>query len=272
MRTFNIIVFLLVLFIYRADAQLVSSRIYSSTTSLGVAFANVGVLHKNIGTVTDEAGNFSLDVTGLPVTDTLKVSCIGFQDYIITIAGFKALSGGIALSPKTTQLKPVIVRPLNLQQLQVGLNTQSQSVKGGFTSNDLGSELGTVFNYKGKKPGQLKQVSVSIAYSAYDTLLFRLNVYKMVKGRPAENILTEPIFIKTALKNGVLTTDLSSYNIEVNGPVLVSLEWVKELYGTDLFFSFRLFKRVSFARKTSHGDWYKLGHGAGIWGIIETEK
>jgi len=65
---------------------------------------------------------------------------------------------------------------------------------------------------------------------------------------------------------------LSKYNIAVEGPIFVSIEWVRDLFGGQLFFSFKLLKKVSFARKTSQADWVAIPGGVAIWGTIETEK
>lgn len=268
----NIILILALLFINVLNAQVINGKVFDAKTNTGIAFANIGVPNKNIGTVSNDDGTFAIDVTGLPPTDTIKFSCIGYNAYQITIAHFKTANGHVGLQPKTTQLKPVVIKPVYTKQVLLGVNTQSTNVMGGFISNDLGSELGTVFKYKGKKPGQLKNVSFNIASSGYDTLLFRINVYKMDGDEPGENILAQPVFVKTAIKSGTVTVDLSKYEIPINGPVLVSLEWVKDLYGDQLNFSFKLFKRVSFARKTSHAQWVTVPGGAGIWGVVETEK
>ncbi len=253
-------------------AQLVTGRVVDAQTGAAVGYVNIGVLHKGIGTVADGDGNYTLFLDGAQPTDTVKLSCIGYAEKLFKVSDFKLQSAKIALQPKAMAIKTVVVKPVYTQLLSVGVKTLSTSVTGGFISNNLGSELGTVFNYKKKKPGVLKNVSFSIANSGYDTLLFRLNVYKMTDGLPGENILLQPVFIKTATKNGIVTADLSKYDIAVTGPLFVSLEWVRDLYGDQLFFSFKLFKKVSFARKTSQADWVKLGHAASIWGTIETEK
>lgn len=273
MRYNHIILFLALLFLGgRLNGQVVQGYVIDSLTRQGVPFANIGVLHKNVGTVSNEAGKFKLDVTGMHTADTIKISCIGYKDFVAIVPDFKWLGDSIVLSPKATQLGAVIVMPVEIATLTMGVETQSTTITGGFVSNDLGSELGTVFNYRKKKPGVLKKVSFNIASSGYDTLLFRFNVYKMQDGLPGENILKKPVFVKTAIKKGIVDVDLSSYAIVVDGPVLVSLEWVRNLYGGNLFFSFNLLKRASFARKTSQADWLKTPGSAGIWGVVEIEK
>lgn len=267
-----IILFIGLLFGFTISAQQVTGRVVDAVTGAPVSYVNIGVLHKGIGTVADGDGKYTLFLDGAQPTDTVKLSCIGYTEKLYTISNFKQQAAKITLQPKATGIKTVVVKPIYTQKVTAGVKSLTKSVTGGFISNDLGSELGTTFAYKKKKPGVLKNVSFSIANSGYDTLVFRLNVYSMRDGLPGENILTQPVFIKTAIKNGVVTADLSQYDIAVNGPVFVSIEWVRDLFGSQLFFSFKLFKKVSFARKTSQADWVSVPGGVAIWGIIETEK
>lgn len=76
-----------------------------------VAFANVLLLRADSsfisGNVSDETGNFSLDIAGNPAF--LKVSYIGYQDMFIPLAGGTDL-GTIQLREEATALGEVVVR------------------------------------------------------------------------------------------------------------------------------------------------------------------
>ncbi|RLD83173.1 MAG: hypothetical protein DRJ10_04000 [Bacteroidetes bacterium] len=57
-----------------------------------LAYANIAVLHKNKGTVTNEKGQFTIDVTDLDENDTLSFLYIGYKNKNITIAQLDSFS------------------------------------------------------------------------------------------------------------------------------------------------------------------------------------
>lgn len=257
---------------YVAQAQQLQGRVVDSKTAKGLPYVNIGVLHRGIGTVADIDGNYTLNLTGILATDTVKYSCIGYAEQIITVDKLQLAKGAITLSPKAVSIGEVIIKPKKIKKLEVGIKTDNNNITGGFMSNDLGSELATVFTYTKGKPAQLKKVYFSLVESTYDTLLFRLNVYDFKKGVFGDNLLLKPVYIRTTKNNGIIEVDLSSLDILFNGSIAVSIEWMKDLGPGNLFFSCRFFKGQSFARKTSHADWEKIPVGMGIWGDVEYES
>lgn len=248
------------------------NRVTNAKTGIGVPYVNIGVLHKGIGTVADADGYYSLNLTDALAGDTVKFSSIGYVDYLITVANLLQLQGLVSLEPKTLNIGEVVVKPKALKKMQLGIKAEGDGVTGGFISNDLGSELATVLEYTKKKPAQIKRVYISVAQCTYDSLFFRLNIYNYADGVPGENLLTSPVFIKTAVKNGVIEVNLDSSDLIINQPVAVSIEWLKDMGQGSLFFSCKFFKGKSYARKTSQADWQKIPVGMGIWADIEYEK
>ena len=49
-------------------------------------YANIYVMHKTKGTITNEKGHFTLNISGLEKTDTLRFQYIGYQTKSITLA------------------------------------------------------------------------------------------------------------------------------------------------------------------------------------------
>lgn len=92
------------------EAQQLKGRV-ADAQGQPVAFANVVLLRADSsfvsGNVSDETGNFSLDLAGNPTL--LKVSYIGYQDLFISLAGETDL-GTIQLREEATALGEVVVR------------------------------------------------------------------------------------------------------------------------------------------------------------------
>ena len=92
------------------DAQQLKGRV-ADAQGEPVAFANVVLLRADStfvsGNVSDEAGYFSLDLTGNPAL--LKVSYIGYQDAFVSLMG-KTDLGTVQLREAATALGEVVVR------------------------------------------------------------------------------------------------------------------------------------------------------------------
>ncbi|UPT66351.1 MAG: carboxypeptidase-like regulatory domain-containing protein [Sphingobacteriales bacterium JAD_PAG50586_3] len=131
-------------------ATVYTNKVIDATTKKAIPFVNIGVLHKGIGTVSDEQGNFTIDLTGAIITDTVKFSCIGYDDLIFSVEQLKMRTLPVPLRQKETILSTVVIKPKFYKSLKLGVVTDTDIVTGGFSSNDLGSELATVIPYNKK--------------------------------------------------------------------------------------------------------------------------
>ena len=270
------LLFIYALSILPTAAQLLKGRILDAETNKPVAFASVGVLHRDAGTVADEQGTFQLNVSHQNPTDTLKISLVGYRSYAAPVAQFTQMlaqqNGIIVLKPNVRQLQEVVIKPRKTKTILAGNTTDSRFISAGFVSNDLGSEIGTVLRYNKKKPGKIEDVNFNIAYNSYDQLLFRVNIYDFKNGKIGENLLKEPLYLETSMEHGTLNLNLSDKNILITNDCLLSLEWIKDFGESGLMFSAGFFNSDSYARKISQGDWFKVPAGLGLWATIVHEK
>jgi hypothetical protein len=140
----------------------------------------------------------------------------------------------------------------------------------GFTSNKLGCELGVKLNIKHQET-QLKKLSFNIVRNVYDSLIFRVNIYKKDKdGQPGENLLTKSLFVTPQTKTGLVEVDLSKLYLFVNDDVFVTIEWIKDLGDTQgLYFSCQLFGNTWY-RQASQDKWSHLSAvGVGLFVDVE---
>ena len=69
--------------------------------------------------------------------------------------------------------------------------------------------------------------------NVYDSLIFRVNIYKLNKdGKPESNMLTKSLLVTPKSKTGLVEVDLSQLYLFVDDDVIVSLEWIKNLGDT----------------------------------------
>ena len=276
MKSLFAIVLFTLLFPFHTQAQSLNGRILDAQTKQPVEFASIGILHRNAGTVANEQGNFVLNTEKAAPADTIKVSMLGYESRLFLVRDFENFlaqqSGMISLQPQNRKLQEVVIKPRKTKIITAGNTTDSKFMSAGFTSNDLGSEVGTVLRYNKKKPGKLENVNFNIASNSYNNVLFRVNLYEFKNGKIGENLLKEPLYTDFTGDSGTLTLDLSDKDIYISSDCLLTLEWIKDYGRRGLFFSAGFFNSDSYARKTSHGDWFDVPAGLGFWATIVHEK
>ena len=225
-------------------------------------YVNIGLVNQNIGTVTDEAGYFELEVPKNGFADaTLRFSMIGFEPQDFTLQEYrdqKILT--IPLNEKATALEEVVLSTKrNKYQTKIlGNKTTSQLIYAAFTTNKLGNEMG--FLVRGRKnPMILKKFNVSLVENDYGPIRFRLNFYDLKDGLPNETLLNENIIVETDIQSGIVSKDLTPYEIVIDQDFFVAIEWIEDLGPGKLFFSGGFFGSPLIAREVSQGTWSKVG-------------
>lgn len=255
-------------------SQSIQGQTIDQATMEPIPFVNVGILHQQMGTVSDENGHFSLSLAGLDPTDTLKISSIGYETLVYTIAEARDFieKKAYSLAPKEVMLDEVVIVPKDYKLRTVGNDNTPDFMQAGFTENKLGYELGV--KMKSRKPAFIEEIYIEIASCTYDTIFYRLNIYEMVDGVPGRNILRQPIYL-TYTQDEVqelLTVNIKEQYIRVDGPFIVSLELVKDLGEGKLMLKTGVMNNKTWHRETSQAEWASIGFGVGISALINEEK
>lgn len=237
-------------------------QVIDAATEEPLPYVTIGLVNQNIGTVTDEAGYFELEVPGNGFADaTLRFSMIGFEPQDFTLQEYrdqKILT--IPLQEKATALEEVVLTTKrNKYQTKIlGNKTTSQLIYAAFTTNKLGNEMG--FLVRGRKnPMILKKFNVSLVENDYGPIRFRLNFYDLKDGLPNETLLNENIIVETDIQSGIVSKDLTPYEIVIDQDFFVAIEWIEDLGPGKLFFSGGFFGSPLIAREVSQGTWSKVG-------------
>lgn len=243
-----------------ANAQVLEGIVKDAKTNNNLAFVNVGIIGKAIGTVTDDSGHFKLTLNNNG-SDSLRISMIGYQPKTYRVSDFvmQFKSGQtILLAPAIHQLAEVKISGRKLKEAVLGNTTRSQTTDAGFTSNKLGNEIGEIIKIK-RSPTFLKQFNASLAHAPTDSVKLRLNFYSVKNGLPDKILQQENIFITANKGQDKITVDLTPYHIVATDKFFVSLEWIEDAPGSGLMFSASLFSSAIIARETSQASWEKLG-------------
>jgi len=265
--------FICILSFTTLSAQTLKGVLKDAKTGEPVPYVNIGLLNKDIGTVSGDDGKFALPVPAGHSADTIRISTLGYKtrDFIVSdLARRLESSNEIKLDEHITELKEVIVSNRKSGTKLLGNKTESKNVTAAFTSNKLGNEVGTVMKIKGTS-ALLKTFSASIASDNNPGVKMRLNFYNLTKkGMPNELIINENIIVSVPKSSGKLVVDLTPYNIMVEDDFFVSLEWIEDAPDSKrIWFSAALFATPIISRDTSHAQWHKISM-AGVGFTVDT--
>ncbi|MBL7919099.1 MAG: carboxypeptidase-like regulatory domain-containing protein [Bacteroidia bacterium] len=235
-----------------------------SATNQPIEFANIGIIGKGFGTVTNENGEFNFTVPDSAAGAPVRVSMIGYRARSLSIETLNN-QNRILLSPAATNLNEVSVSAKKTKTKILGNETKTNHVTAGFVKNTLGAELAVKLNIKNPKT-HLKKFYINVARNSIEKPIFRFNVYnKGEDGNPKENILTQNVIIELKENAGLIELDLTPYNLYVDDDVFISIEWIKDLGDVKgLFFSAKLVGTPTYFRQASQDSWHKIAVGVGL--------
>lgn len=235
-----------------------------SLTLEAIEFANVGIIGKGVGTVTNEKGEFNFEVPDSLLKCPVKISMIGYKSKALSVDAFDNQKK-IKLAPISNVLEEVKVTAKKSVSKIIGNQTKTESITAGFKKNNLGAEMGIKLNIK-KPKTYLKTFYLNIVRNEIEKPIFRLNVYSVnEKGYPKDNLLTQNIIIEPKEKIGFIELDLKPYNIYVDDDVIISIEWIKDLGdASKLYFSTKLIGSDTYFRNASQDKWEKTSIGVGL--------
>ncbi len=245
-------------------AKTIAARVLDAEDKTPLAYVNVGVPGKNLGTVTNEDGAFKLDIDSLLVDDSLAISTAGYKMQVISL---KRIPGIILLDRRSGGLPAAVVTQGVRRRKILGNTTTSKLVSVGFPTRFLGAEIGVRMTL-GKRPRHLEKFHCHVSDTRVDSAVFRLNIYRVVNGKP-ENIMQRSILFSIRSGPGDYTVDLSGLNLSLSGDVVISLELLK-IYSVlpspgGVYFSAAFFNSGTWHRLTSQAAWTKArGIGVGF--------
>jgi len=239
--------------------------IVQTTDGKPIAYTNIGVVKKGIGTTSDEKGRYSLALDKFYGNDSLRFSCIGYQSLNIKVSDFMMKHPTVIyLKEIKYLLNEVVVSVNSFKDILLGYTAESHLIQAGFTENRLGYECGVLL--KVKKRTKIMRVNLNVATCTYDSVMYRVNVYEQKGKLDFVNILTKPIYIKftKAMINKTLSFDISAENVWINSNGLITIEHVKNMGKGQLTFC-GVFPGTVCHRKTSQAIWETTPVGVGVF-------
>lgn len=260
MKIFHTLFFLIPVIAFKA--QVISGTVIAKNENQPIPYVKVGIEKSSIGTISDEKGNFSIDLSSVDPQQTIKIEVPGYDLYQETVQSFKQHhQQKIFLTEKTKNIKEVTIKPKKLIDKNWGVNTKTKSVIYSVNPEfDKKSFLGeTALEFNAKKRSKIKNINLNIAsYVSAQPVLMRYSIYSEKNGFPDKNILEEEITVELTedmIKDGTYTLDVNDRNIWVQGKFFIGIQFLKAFDGR-IKISAALF-RTGFIREF-YGDWQKM--------------
>lgn len=200
-----------------------------------IKYSSIGVLNKEIGTVTDQMGGFTLIINESMKQDTLRVSCLGYKSKDLLIQEIfknnKLLN--INLESSIVELEEVTLTSKKTKTYESGKLQTKTKVRVIFSipelaNKNLGTEIGKKFKLGNKKVSSLSEFKFFIKENDFEFVTFRINVYSIKKNKPNKRINIEYIIVKVDEKtSGWVNCDLDHYDIKVKENIIITVEWIE---------------------------------------------
>ncbi|WP_396187684.1 carboxypeptidase-like regulatory domain-containing protein [Flavobacterium sp.] len=206
---------LLFLFSLLANAQ-IKGVVKDSITKEPIAYVSIWVDNKDIGTTTDENGNFSLQLED----ENRKVifSVLGYETKIAVSSKISE----VLLIQKTIQIPEIVIAtPSKLKQIEIG------DVKKEFylpEPQNIPWLFARKFNLD-KENLDIKYIKELIYFtkSEVENGIFRARVFEVNEdGMPGEDLIQDEIIVKVKKGKHKTSVDVSKYNLQIpdNGIII----------------------------------------------------
>lgn len=222
-------------------------------------YVSIGIINKTIGTVSNENGEFNLEINQNQITDkdSIRFSMIGYESksfLLKDICDKQNLT--ITLAEKIEFIPEAVITSKRLKTKVKGTThfpvpLYVRLANSELSDQNLGSAIARSLNINHENT--IIEDIRFFMYSNFDTTTIRINFYSIKKRKPYKSLLAEGIYTQIIGKNqDWIHVDLKPYHIVVNDDIIIALEWVgKSQNGSYLFFPL--------ARPSIASHYYKVG-------------
>lgn len=247
----------------------VARTVISDSSGEPVIYASVGIINRNIGTVTDSAGHFTLNVPAEYINDTLRISSVGYVPQKFAVRDFQNIPDTIWLADDIVSLSEIVVKPQKIEHKTAG----RKSVGGFIYINVEGYKAagqGLAVPLTVDKMAWIKSLGFTIIVNdrTLSRMKFRVNVYQKGGNGYIPLPAFRPFYFdynKSDLVDGRFLYTFPEEIMLEAGKYYVELEFL-ENFTTELFLmqTKPLTGRTRY-RYASQSDWETLPFGAPIY-------
>jgi len=236
------LLFIFISLIVQSQEKTISGKVLNFENNETLAYVNIGIKNKTVGTVSNNNGLFNLSLNDKVTSkDTIIFSYIGFKTEKYLVSELNKIKKPILLQPKNMELDEVVVssKKIKLKSKKIGRTSKGLGLMhSNFYSyyeknvdDRLSKERGMKF--KMRRNCHINDLNFNISSNDFKSLKFRVNFYKIQDGVPTDLIVQENIIFE--IKNNFLgwfTVDLEPYEIYFNEEiedVAVTIQWLESV-------------------------------------------
>jgi hypothetical protein len=206
-------IFFLLLSQFISAQKVFKGMILNDETSLPIAFASVGVLGQEIGSISDSSGAFKVRIpNSVKDNDTILFSSIGFSPLKLPVREAMAKKK-FELHPLDGILPSIMVYDFK-KTGKLGDDTTNYAFYRGWYEYRTGGEIGRIIKVLHKQY-KLNKVAFQVDNKC-DTCWLRLRVRKVSQFEPGDDLLKQSVIIpitKHIPNEGVLEFDISDLGL-----------------------------------------------------------
>ena len=228
--------------------------------NLAIPYCSIGIKDSEIGAITDENGQFSIEIPENLAKSQLIFDAAGYDEKSISVKEIQQNSF-VFLNEKVVSLTEVIVKTEKMKEKIVGQKTRPMlTFSKMFKENAPTVEQGNIFEIYPKT--KLNSYNFHIIQSSkYDEITLKVNIYAVKNGLPTESLLEENIIYKTST-TGWQKIDLTPYKFRFKNveKIAVTLQLIDYKKPENEEFVFGVSAKKSLAkdllfRFQSQGNW-----------------
>lgn len=258
MRNYFFILIVTICTILQAQIKLKGS--VKDSNNLPISYCSIGIKNSEVGAITDENGNFSIEIPENLSKSQLIFDALGYDEISKSIEEVQQNSI-IILNEKSISLSEVTLKTEKMKEKIIGQKTRPMlTFSKMFNQNVPTIEQGNIFEiYQNTK---LNAFNFHIIPSSkYEEITLKVNIYVVKNGLPTESLLDENIIYKTST-TGWQKIDLTPYKFRFKNvdKIAVTLQLVdyKKLAQEDFVFGVSAKKSLAkdlLFRYQSQGNW-----------------
>lgn len=236
-----------------------SGLLIDSVTNNPIEFANIGIVNKNKGTVSNLEGKFRIKFSKEFVSDSLTFSHVSYKTVKIPIR--ESTNYIITLQPNENKLSEVIVTNKKKRHRKIGVKSYNPLlwVRTASKENDI-LESAKQIKIPNNKTVRVKDVNFYLRKGfETDSAYIRINFYEILDDRPGEKIIFEDIIQRKLIEQGWVNIDLTKYSVYLEEDFFVGIEIIPNSFKPrEIYMGGILTKGNAFMRNSSLGKWEKL--------------
>lgn len=245
-----------------------SRTVISESTKDPIAYASVGIINRNLGTLTDTLGNFTLKVPAEYLNDSIRISSIGYTAKTFAVKDTGNLPDTIMLADDAIMLSEVVVKSHRIKH-----KTAGRKGGGGFIGINVegykaaGQGLATPLKVKNR--AWLKEIGFTVIAdrNVLSHMKFRVNVYLKEDGSYIlQNI--KPVYFdydKSQLSDGSFSYVFPEEIMLGQGDYYIELEFLENFTNEHFTMRSKPLTGKTRYRYASQSEWETIPFGAPIY-------